>query len=97
MRLWPISFIFLLAACVQTTDELLQQRVISFKGMTMAAFMRNTGMVPHNYYDTSSGRTYLVSDLGCNLQLGTRQLDTRQLADSWQIETVVARGPCGRL
>ncbi len=97
MRLWPASVIFLLTACVQPTDELLQQRVNSLKGMTMAAFMSNTGMIPYNYYDTSTGRTYLVSEPGCEVQLGTRQLNARQLADSWQIETVVARGPCGRL
>lgn len=97
MRSWSAPLLVLLTACVQPTDELLQQRMVSFKGMTMAAFMSETGMIPHNYYDTAAGRIYLVSEPGCDLQLGARQLDARQLADSWQIESVTAHGPCGVL
>lgn len=86
----------LLAACVET-DDLITDRIESFKGLTMAQFSATSGMVPYNAYNTSEGRTFLVSEPGCDLLLHTVPIDGRAVADSWRIEHVTARGACGAI
>ena len=58
-----IAAAILCAACVERVDgvALIDARLDSFQGMTVAQFAADTGLVPYDHFDTNSGRTFLVS------------------------------------
>lgn len=88
---------FALFGCVQTTDDVLEAKITSYVGLTMAEFMTTTGLTPSDRYETAQGRTYVVEGPGCKLFLETVQNDQLERADSWKISGVNAHGPCGIL
>jgi hypothetical protein len=92
MRL-PVAALICLTGCVDY-DETLREQIDPYIGKTMAQFMRDTGAIPYDYFESAEGRTFLVSERGCDLQLTNSRADDRALADSWIIKSISARGYC---
>lgn len=62
MRLCSAAvFALTLSGCSTDMPNHEQARFASFTGMTMAEYMRETGTVPFDKYDTAQGRTFLVA------------------------------------
>jgi hypothetical protein len=95
-----------ISGCVTTAreaEEAQQQRFQSFIGMTMAQWMAETMVTPHNYYDTSGQRVFVafkpapLAGYGCDMQITTRPNGTGTGADAWTIVSIRRQGGCANM
>lgn len=79
--------IAVIAGGCRTAEEALAEREAEFQtlvGVTMADFMRRTGLTPTDMYPTSAGRTFVVNG----------PIRTIVLQGSYGVPTVAAQNQC---